>query len=182
MNRKYEFTQLNISNAVLIDTLCAKDDRGEVCKTYSKEAFEKQGICFEPVESIQIISKKNVLRGIHFQKIYGQPKLIRVEQGHIFAVMVDINIKSTTFGKWISFDMINDGKEIYVPGDCAFGSLALEDSVIACSCGSEFIAKYSDGIRWNDSVLDIDWPLWKLEGEPIISEKDERLSNFNSIC
>lgn len=178
MNQQYEFEKLDLSNATLITPFCAEDFRGEIRKLYSKEMFEKHGIFFEPVEDIVITSKKGVIRGLHFQKIEGQAKLIRVIKGKILAVILHINKNSITYGKWISIELTDDGKGIYVPGDCAFGSMALEDSILWCQCDSKFIAEYSDGIIWNDDDVDISWPLTKLDSGPILSERDKKLKTF----
>ena len=174
MNKQYEFIDLGIYNATLITPFCTEDVRGDVRKVYSREVFEKNGILFQQVEDLLITSKKNVIRGLHFQRIEGQAKLIRVIKGKIFAVILDIDVNSKTFGKWISLE-IEDDKVIYVPKECAFGLLALKDTVISCQCDSKFIAEYSDGIIWNDQNIGINWPLEKIEGQPLLSEKDNHL-------
>ena len=99
-------------------------------------------------------------------------------KGKIFAVILDIDEKSETFGKWTSIEMNNNGEMIYIPEKCAFGSFALEDSYILCKCGNKFIAEYSDGILWNDKDINVDWPLDKLDGEVVLSDKDKRLQLF----
>lgn len=175
MNQQYEFINLNLSNATLITPFYAEDFRGGIQKLYSKEVFEQHGIFFEPVETIVITSKQNVIRGLHFQRIEGQAKLIKVIKGKIFAVILDINQNSITYGKWSSVELTDDGNEVYVPEDCAFGSFALKDSVLLCQCGSKFITEYSDGILWNDQDIGINWPLDKIEGLPILSDKDKNL-------
>lgn len=178
LNKQYKFVDLKLSNATLITSFCAEDFRGEVKKLYSKEVFKKSRIAFEPVEDMLITSKKNVIRGLHFQRIETQSKLIRVVKGKIFAVILDIDVKSTTCGKWISLELTDDDKMVYVPPKCAFGSLALEDSIISCQCGSKFIAEYSDGILWSDKKLGIEWPLNEMKDEVILSEKDRKWQLF----
>ena len=172
---QFKFIKLNINNARLIIPTLNEDFRGSVSKVYSREILRKEGIVFDCVEDLIIYSKKSVIRGLHFQKKEGQSKMVQVFEGKIFAVILDIDEKSETFGKWVSIEMINNGEVIYIPEKCAFGSLALENSIISCKCGNKFVAEYSDGILWNDKDIKIDWPLDELGVIPILSDKDKNL-------
>ena len=146
--------------------------KGNVHGRYlSREINKKQ----QENEEIIIKSSKNVLRGLHFQKGEGQAKLVRVIDGKLFCVILDINKDSNTFGKWISIWLDDEYKEIFVPRDCALGTFAVEDSVFSCYSDGKYVAKDCSGIIWNDTDLNIDWPLKR---EPVLSKKDQDLCKF----
>lgn len=178
MSRECEIKELGIENVIVLETQPIQDFRGFVNKIYSEALLKKNGIVFEAKEELIIQSKQNVLRGLHFQKKVGQAKLVRVINGKIYAVVLDINKNSDTFGEWVSVYLENDGKTLYIPETCAFGSLALEDTILSCKCGSEFVAEYSNGIIWNDKHIAIDWPLDNSRIGPILSEKDKNLQSL----
>lgn len=117
-----------------------------------------------------------MLRGLHFQSYKGQDKLLECIQGLVWAVVVDVDKNSKTFGKWIEVD-IHGGHAIYVPHRCAFGALTIEDSVVVCMCGEKYNPQYSSGIKWNDPYLNIKWPITNFE-DLIISEKNQQLQSF----
>lgn len=178
MEKQFEFKKVGISDAYLITLKKMTDFRGEIVKTCSKDIFLQNGINFNPDEEIIIKSRKNVLRGLHFQKNEGQAKLLRVIGGKIFCVILDINIKSNTFGKWVGIELNNEQEEVFVPRDCALGTLALENSVLSCYCDGKYVTEDCSGILWNDPELMINWPLQNLESPPVLSKKDENLALF----
>ncbi len=173
----YRFEEQSISGVYKITPFSASDFRGYGIKDFSEEVFRENGICFQPKEILTFKSKKGVLRGIHFQRTRGQAKLIRCIDGRVWCVVVDIRRESETFGQWVPVD-INEGLEVYVPGDCAVGTLALEDSLMLCTCDEKYYGEYDDGIRWDDEEFGIEWPLGRISGVPIMSEKDKRLDSF----
>ncbi len=176
MARQYAFDELAIAGVIQITPFFSSDERGSSSKDYSREVFRDHGIRFDPVEILTIVSKKNVLRGLHFQKARGQGKLIRCISGNVWAVVADVRKDSKTCGKWVSAE-ISDGKELIIPKDCAFGTYALEDSQMMCMCDDVFVAEYAAGIRWDDPTLKIEWPFMGQE-MPTISEKDAGLPLF----
>lgn len=180
MNIEYKFEEQCISGVYKIMPFSSSDYRGYGVKDFSEEVFRENGICFQPKEILTIRSKKGVLRGIHFQRIKGQAKLIRCIEGKLWCAVVDIRKDRATFGQWISVD-INEGMEIYVPGDCAVGTLALEDSLMLCTYDEKYYGGYDDGIRWDDMDIGIEWPLDEIEGVPVLSEKDKRLGAFSKL-
>lgn len=178
MVQRFDFTDLSLPGVKLITCFTAEDGRGKTIKDYSYEVFFENGVLFQPMETLYINSKKNVLRGLHFQRVKGQSKLIRCIYGSVWAVIVDINKNSPTLGKWLSLELTSDKcDEIYIPGEFAVGTLALEDAEIVCKCGEKFYAEYSDGIFWNDPKLRITWPINDI---PILSEKDAALQSFQT--
>ena len=172
----YSFIKYELADVVGINLFQTEDGRGRMIKDYSKEAFSLHGINFSVKESMYIYSKKSVIRGLHFQEKKGQPKIVQCITGNVWAAVVDVNPARKTFGKWETID-INHGKAVFIPGDYAFGTLAIEDSVIACKYGEKYFAEFDTGIKWNDPTVGIQWPI-HLIGNPIISEKDENLQSF----
>lgn len=178
MVRPFEVAKTNLPDAMLITPFQATDERGGTVKAYSREVLLEHGIDFVPVELLHITSKAGVLRGLHFQTVKPQPKLVSCVYGHIWCVLVDVRKDGQTFGTWISQELTEEsGTEIYVPAGCAFGTLALEDSMISCQCGEKFYAEYECGIRWDDPELKIQWPLDKIQ-RLILSGKDINWKSF----
>ena len=177
MNISYKFEEQFISGVYRITPFSSLDLRGYTVKDFSEEAFKENGVSFQPEEILSIKSKRGVLRGIHFQRIKPQAKLIRCISGKVWCVVVDIRKGSTTFGQWVSVD-INDGVELYIPVGCALGTLTMEESLMLCAHNEKYYGEYADGIRWDDIEIDIKWPLDKIGGIPILSEKDKGLGGF----
>lgn len=144
------------------------DNRGSNTKVYD-EASRNQ---FVPVECLVIESKKNVIRGLHYQAKKGQSKRITCISGKLYVVVADVSPNSKTFGKWCAVTLTQSNTSIIIPSEYAVGTYAIEDSVFLCECGENpFIAELSSGIRWDDPTLKISWPI--CEGQvPVISEKD----------
>lgn len=177
--QQYEFTNMEVEGAKLIHPLFVKDERGEMIKEYSKEVFCNYEINFSPAETLCITSRAGVIRGIHFQRIKGQAKLIRCISGHLWGVVVDLRPESDTLGKWCSVEL-KPYVEVFVPEQCAFGTLAIEDSTFTCMCGEKFYPEYDDGIKWNDADLSISWPLEYVGNKAVLSEKDCNLQTYRS--
>lgn len=179
MTKQFEFLEMDIPGAFLITPFHTTDDRGETVKAYSKELFAENGIVFESVETLYITSRKDVLRGLHFQRVRPQAKLICCISGHVQAILVDLRKDSPAFGRYACADLTGKTtKELFIPEGCAFGTLAFENSMLICQCGEKFYAEYSDGIRWDDPTLKIEWRLDRLSGVQMISAKDQGLGRF----
>lgn len=177
MNQGYEFKKKSISGVYEITPFSSSDFRGSGVKDFSEEVFKGHDIDFQAKEILTITSKKGVLRGLHFQRVKEQAKLIRCIRGKLWCVVVDIRSGSATFKQWIEVD-VNEGMEVYVPAGCAVGTLALHDSLMLCAYNEKYYGEYDDGIRWDDKDIGVKWPLEQIGGSPIISEKDKRLGSF----
>jgi dTDP-4-dehydrorhamnose 3,5-epimerase len=126
-------------------------------------------------------SKKGVIRGLHFQRVVEQPKLVRCIKGKIFDVVIDIRKTSKNFGK--IYTTILDDKNnlsLLIPKGFAHGYLVLEDSIVSYKCSEKFIGEYDDGIVWNDLTLNIPWPI-DLVQDIILSEKNKKLQTFEKF-
>lgn len=181
MVQKFEFQQLELSGAFLIKPFFADDLRGGFIKDYNIDTFRANGIEHELKEVFYTLSKKNVIRAIHFQLGKQQAKLVRCISGHVYDVIVDLRQDSPTFGKWMGFDLTGDNRNsLYIPPFFGHGYLVLEDSVVSYQCAEVFYAEGDSGIMYNDPQIAVDWPFEKIGGPEnlIISEKDLNLMSL----
>ena len=182
MIQKFEFGELELKGAYLIKPFCATDERGALIKDYNIGVFESNGISHDLKEVFYTISKKGVIRAIHFQLGHQQPKLVRCISGHVYDVIVDLRPDSPTFGKWLGFDLSGENmNELYVPAFFGHGYLVLEDSVVSYKCAETFYAEGDSGIAYDDPDIAVNWPFELIGGKDklIISEKDKSLMSFN---
>lgn len=141
------------------------DDRGYFMETYSQRDMEEAGIYITFVQDNQSMSKKGVLRGLHFQKNFPQTKLVRVIKGSVFDVAVDMRSGSKTYGKWYGIELNDENKKQFlIPKGFAHGFLVLSDTVEFCyKCDDFYHANDEGGIAWNDPEIGIVWP--RIEGD-----------------
>lgn len=181
MVQKFEFKELDLKGAYLIKPFYADDNRGGFVKDYNIETFKANGIEYELKEIFYTISKRGVIRAIHFQLVKQQPKLVRCISGHVYDVIVDLRPESPTFGQWRGFDLTGENmNELLVPARFGHGYLVLEDSIVSYKCAEGFYAEGDSGIMFNDTDIAIKWPFEKVGGSEklIISEKDLNLMSF----
>jgi len=174
-----------IKDLVIIEPSVFGDERGYFFESYSKTKFEDLGFYIEFVQDNQSFSKRNTLRGLHYQNPpYAQTKLLSVLQGEIIDVAVDLRKDSPTYGKSFSILLSAENKkQLLVPQGFAHGfSVISETASVMYKC-DEFYNKASEGgIKFDDPSLNIDWGI-SLE-EAIVSEKDQILpfiDNCNSL-
>ena len=169
----------SLSGVKIIETDSFLDLRGKFVENYRLSLYKDNGIDYNFVQDNIVYSKKNVLRGLHFQNKHPQGKLISVIQGEIFDVAVDINRKSNTFGNWIGKNLSDkNGKQLFIPPGYAHGYCVLSDfASIMYKCTDYYIDNDQYGIIWNDSEINIDWPILN----PIISKKDSKLPKLSQI-
>ena len=149
------------------------DHRGYFFESFNKVAFKNAGILFTPVQDNESKSSKGVIRGLHYQlKPFDQAKLIRVLEGKIFDVALDLRRNSLTFGKWFGIDLNSETKDmVLIPRGFAHGfSVRSDTAIIQYKCDNVFNPQYERGIVLNDPALDINWKTGSTV--PLISEKD----------
>lgn len=169
-----------IEGLYLIEPDVHGDSRGYFLETYNYNDFKAAGLDMIFVQDNQSLSTKGVLRGLHFQKEHTQGKLVRVISGEVFDVAVDIRKGSKTYGKWSGVILSAEKKNMfYVPEGFAHGFYVLSDiAEFTYKCTDFYDPSSEAGIKWDDPVLNIDWPV--PEGEkPLISEKDEKNPLFS---
>ena len=184
MNRKFEFRHTEIDGLIEVTPFNADDVRGCFTKDYSKEVFEANGIHHDLAEVFYTTSHKGVIRALHFQRVVQQPKLVRCIYGHVWDVVVDLRKDSSTFKKWLAFDLVGEERnEILVPAGCAHGYLVLEESIVSYKCAEKFYGEYDDGILWDDPDIGVVWPLERIGGREnvILAEKDKNLQSFKQF-
>ena len=164
-----------IPDVVLLQPKIFGDDRGFFLESYSDRAFEQLGLPTRFVQDNHSKSVRNVLRGIHYQLGTPQGKLVRVLQGEIFDIAVDLRTSSPTFGKWVG--EILDDKErrmLWIPPGFGHAFLVLSETAEVAYKASEFYAPADErSIVWNDPAIGIEWPLEQLSGEPVLSAQDK---------
>ncbi len=184
MVTKFNFEELSLKGAYKIQPFCATDERGGLVKDYNIDKFKTNGIEHELKEVFYTISKKGVIRAIHFQLMKQQAKLVRCISGHIYDVIVDLRPDSPTFGSWLGFDLTGENQvELYVPQYFGHGYLVLEDSIVSYKCGEVFYGEGDSGIMYDDPDIHISWPFEKIGGleNLIISEKDKTLMSLKEF-
>jgi dTDP-4-dehydrorhamnose 3,5-epimerase len=174
-------TPLSIPDVLLIEPQVFGDDRGFFFESFNQNKFEEAtGLKINFVQDNHSKSLKGVLRGLHYQSPpKAQGKLVRVTQGEVFDVVVDIRKSSPTFGKWVGEMLSADNKkQIWIPEGFAHGFLALSDSVEFLYKTTNFYKpEYEIAIRWDDPDLAISWP----ELNKLISDKDQNAMSFNDF-
>ena len=183
---KFIKTTLEPFREVLIIT-CKNisDERGYFSEYFNQSAFQKvSGNATTFVQDNFSLSRKWVLRGLHFQKKpFAQAKLIRVLRGEIFDVVVDLRKKEKTFGKWagVRLDGV-DNKMLYVPEGFAHGFLSLSDETeLLYKCSSYFNKEAERTLNWSDNSISISWPPEIPVSSLIISEKDRKGLSLNNL-
>ncbi|MEH2437886.1 MAG: dTDP-4-dehydrorhamnose 3,5-epimerase [Nostoc sp.] len=165
--------QTKIPEVIQLDPQVFKDDRGFFFEAYNDRKFAQEtGIIANFVQDNHSQSKQNVLRGLHYQIQQPQGKLVRAIVGTIFDVAVDIRKSSTTFGKWVGYELSAENKRLlWIPPGFAHGFLVLSEIAEVLYKTTDYYAPQGDRtILWNDPDLAIDWPL---STPPILSTKDE---------
>ena len=171
-------TPLSISDVLLIEPQVFIDDRGFFFESFNQNKFEEavnRKINF--VQDNHSKSLKGVLRGLHYQLTpKAQGKLVRVIQGEVFNVAVDIRRSSPSFGKWVGEIISADNKkQLWIPEGFAHGFLTLSDTVEFLYKTTDFYSKdHEEAIMWNDETIGIDWPLQ----EVLLSSKDNAALSF----
>lgn len=175
---KIEVETCEIEGLKVITPTVFPDERGYFMETYNYNDCKAAGIDLNFVQDNQSASKKGVLRGLHFQIEYPQDKLVRVIQGEVFDVAVDLRKGSPTFGKWFGVRLSAENKkQFFIPKYFAHGFLVLSETAeFTYKCTDFYHANDEGGLAWDDPDIGIDWPLPKGmdRGELIISEKDRK--------
>jgi dTDP-4-dehydrorhamnose 3,5-epimerase len=169
-----------IQGLLIIKPNVFTDERGYFFESYSEKLFKQYGIEGNFVQDNQSLSQKNALRGLHFQSPpYEQGKLVRVIKGAVLDVVVDIRKDSPTYGQHFSCELSDHNfLMLWVPPGFAHGFATLQnDTIFVYKCTNQYHKGAEGGIRWNDPDLKIDWGI----SDPIVSDKDQKLSLFNNF-
>jgi dTDP-4-dehydrorhamnose 3,5-epimerase len=163
----------DIPDVLLLEPKVFLDERGFFFESLNQQTFkEKTGLIPHFVQDNHSRSKKNVLRGLHYQIKHPQAKLVRVITGEVFDVAVDIRKSSPTFGRWVSAILSAENKHmLWIPEGFAHGFYTLSDSADFLYKTTDYYApEHERCIAWNDAHIGIQWPL---RGEPLLGAKDQ---------
>ncbi len=171
----YQVTKTPIEGVQVLEPKVFGDARGFFFESFNARDFEQAtGLKETFVQDNHSKSAKGVLRGLHYQVEHAQGKLVRVTQGAVFDVAVDIRKDSPTLGKWFGLELSAENKkQIWIPAGLAHGFLVTSES-------AEFVYKTTDyyhteferSILWSDPAIGIDWPLHMLDAPPLLAAKD----------
>ena len=149
------------------------DERGFFFESYNRRIMAEVGILEEFVQDNHSCSSRNVLRGLHYQLKHPQGKLVRVVDGEILDVAVDMRRSSPTFGRWEAVRLSGENKRmLWIPAGFAHGFRVLSEKAHVLYKATDFYSpEHERTLAWNDPQLKINW---ELDGEPIVSAKDRR--------
>lgn len=175
-------TKAPIEGLYVIEPTVHGDSRGYFVETYNQNDMHEAGLDMVFVQDNQSMSSKGVLRGLHLQKNHPQGKLVRVIQGAVFDVAVDLRPDSSTYGKWYGVELTEENnKQFYISEGFAHGFLVLSDVAKFCYKVTDFWYPNDElGIPWDDSDIAIEWPL-EPGKPPILSEKDKHYEGFATL-
>lgn len=179
---KFAFTPLALSGLVQVEPTVFGDARGYFLETYNRTEFEAAGIPHTFVQDNESMSRRGVVRGLHFQTKHAQAKLVRAIVGEVLDVVLDIRRDSPSFGKHASVLLTAENKrQLFVPEGFAHGFAVLsETAVFSYKCADFYAPQYEASIFCCDPSLGIDWGM--AAGEMILSEKDRRGMSFAEFC
>ena len=171
--------ETSLSDVKIIEPTVFGDERGFFMETWSQRAFAEHGIEQNFVQDNHSRSARGVLRGMHYQIKHPQGKLVRVTQGEVFAVAVDMRKSSTQFGQWVGVELSDKNKrQLWVPPGFAHGFQVLSETAdFQYKCTDIYAPEYERSLIWNDPDVGIDWPLNDLT--PQLADKDKAGLLFN---
>jgi len=167
-----QFHPTTLAGVVVVEPKVFEDDRGFFMESYHRPKFAAAGIGVEFVQDNHSRSRRGVLRGLHYQLAHPQGKLVRVIQGEIFDVAVDLQRHSPTFGHWYGCELSDrNRRQMYVPPGFAHGfCVTSETAEVIYKCTEVYHPEDEHTLLWNDPALGIKWPV----ANPTISPKDAR--------
>lgn len=170
-----------VSGLLLIEPSVFEDERGYFFESYHFNRYKEAGITASFIQDNESKSTQGVIRGLHYQiEQFAQAKLVRVVQGAVFDVAVDLRKDSPTFGKWVGIELSAKNKnQLYIPRGFAHGfSVLSETAIFTYKCDNIYNKAYERSINPLDSDLDIDWKI--NVSEAIVSEKDQNAPSFSN--
>jgi dTDP-4-dehydrorhamnose 3,5-epimerase len=173
------FIPTSVPGVIVIEPDVHLDARGFFLETYHAAKYREGGVEGPFVQDNSSRSVRGTLRGLHLQRRRPQGKLIRVTEGEIFDIAVDVRRDSPTFGRWVSVTLsASNFKQCYVPPGFAHGFCVVStDAQVEYKCTDLYDPASEVGIAWNDPTLAIPWPI----AEPLVSERDRHLPTLNEF-
>lgn len=161
--------RLSIPDVLLIKPRVFRDDRGHFLETWRASAYEIHGIGPFVQDNVSV-SRKNVLRGLHFQQPGAQGKLVNALRGRVFDVAVDVRVGSPTYAQWVGAELsCENGYQLFIPTGFAHGFVTLSDeAVFSYKCTAYYAPETERTVRWDDPAVAVDWSC----DAPILAPKD----------
>lgn len=172
--------EANIKGIFIIEPDIFSDERGYFCETFSSQKFKNLGVDTNFVQDNISVSKKGVVRGLHFQVVpKAQSKLCQVLRGKVLDVAVDLRRDSPTFAEHFSIELSEENHlQLYIPQGFAHGFAVLsDDTIFHYKCSDYYSKEHERAIRYDDPILNINWHI----KNPIVSGKDKNAELFNDI-
>jgi dTDP-4-dehydrorhamnose 3,5-epimerase len=176
-----KFSPSKIPEVILVEPAVFGDHRGFFMETWQRKTFAENGIDFDFVQDNHSKSAHGILRGLHYQMEQTQGKLVRVVEGAVFDVAVDMRKSSPTFGQWVGYELSAENKNmLWVPPGFAHGFYVMSESAeFVYKCTDYYAPEHERSVLWNDADLGIDWNL--VDGNaPILSGKDAEAPSFKN--
>ena len=176
----FNFIKTEIEGVYIIEPKVFGDERGYFMETYKKSDFDGAGLVYDFVQDNESKSKKGVLRGLHFQKNFPQAKLVRVLEGEVFDVAVDLRKDSPTYGKYVGVTLSAENKRMFmIPRGFAHGFLVLSETAkFTYKCDEVYHPEDEGGFIWDDEEVNVKWPF---KENVLLSDKDKLLPKFKDI-
>ncbi len=171
-----------IEGLLVLEPKVFEDARGYFLESFHQMRYYEAGITTGFVQDNESKSARGVIRGLHYQiNPFSQAKLVRVIEGSVFDVAVDLRQGSATFGKWFGVELSgNNKKQMFIPRGFAHGfSVLSETAVFSYKCDNYYSPQHERGILYNDPDLGVDWQI--PEAEAVVSEKDKKNDLFGTI-
>jgi dTDP-4-dehydrorhamnose 3,5-epimerase len=169
-----------LPGVLIIEPRVFGDERGFFMETWNQPRYEAAGVPGGFIQDNLSSSRKGVVRGLHYQKPFGQAKLLSVIEGEILDVAVDIRRGSPSFGRWVGVILSSTNRrQLYVPPGFAHGFAVVSDTaLVTYKCSEVYHPEADRGVRWNDPQIGIDWPVT----DPAVSDKDRRAPLLSAIA
>ena len=168
------FTETSLPGVILIEPKVFEDERGFFMETWRASLYREAGIDAEFVqENVSRSLHRHTLRGLHYQVVEPQGKLVRVVEGSVFDVAVDLRRGSPNYRKWVGFELSADDRRLlWIPPGFGHGFLVTSDAAeFEYKCTAYYAPEHDRAIRWDDPDIGIDWPLEE-GAAPVLSDKD----------
>ena len=171
--------RIDLEGAMIVEPDVYPDGRGFFKEIYQEKRYRDHGIITPFVQDNLSHSRKNTLRGLHFQNPHPQAKLVQVIQGEVLDVIVDIRLGSPTFGRWVGVRLSADNhRQLFAPAGFAHGYCVLSDTaVFTYKCSDYYSPGSEKGILWSDPDIGIDWPI----KDPVLSDKDKAYPRLRDL-
>ena len=175
-----KFTETRLPGVILVEPVVHRDDRGFFVETYQTQRYIEHGIDVTFVQDNHSRSGHGTLRGLHLQHPNAQAKLVRVIDGSVFDVAVDVRVGSPHFGEWVGVELTAESQhQLFVPAGFAHGFVVTSERAdLEYKCSALYAPDCEHVVRWDDPAIGIEWPL---DGAPTLSSRDAKAQPLDAL-